>query len=574
MAAGTYCVTVTDANGCTESDCFDINENDPLEVTADITNPKCAGDNNGSIDLTVTGGTVDWYTFQWDSGLPATEDQTGLDEGTYCVTVTDDNGCVVEACYDIEAPDALVVTASVEDIDCADDENGAINLQVSGGTAPYNYNWDNGLPNTQDQSDLAAGTYCVTVTDANDCTFEDCFEIEDVDPILLSAQITEPDCNGDQTGAIDLTVSGGTPAYTYSWNSGLPATQDQNGLAAGTYCVTVTDANGCTESDCFDINENDPLEVTADITNPKCAGDNDGSIDLTVTGGTVDLYTFQWDSGLPATEDQTGLAEGTYCVTVTDDNGCVVEACYDIEAPDALVVTASVEDIDCADDENGAINLQVSGGTAPYNYNWDNGLPNTQDQSDLAAGTYCVTVTDANDCTFEDCFEIEDVDPIVLSAQITEPDCNGDQTGAIDLTVSGGTPAYTYSWNSGLPATQDQSGLAAGTYCVTVTDANGCTESDCFDINENDPLEVTADVTNPKCAGDNDGSIDLTVIGGTVDWYTFQWDSGLPATEDQTGLAEGTYCVTVTDDNGCVVEACYDIEAPDALVVTGFSRGY
>ena len=101
-------------------------------------------------------------------------------------------------------------------------ENGAINLQVSGGTAPYNYNWDNGLPNTQDQSDLAAGTYCVTVTDANDCTFEDCFEIEDVDPIVLSAQITEPDCNGDQTGAIDLTVSGGTPAYIYTWNSGLP----------------------------------------------------------------------------------------------------------------------------------------------------------------------------------------------------------------------------------------------------------------------------------------------------------------------------------------------------------------
>ena len=564
MAAGTYCVTVTDANGCTESDCFDINENDPLEVTADITNPKCAGDNNGSIDLTVTGGTVDWYTFQWDSGLPATEDQTGLDEGTYCVTVTDDNGCVVEACYDIEAPDALVVTSSVEDIDCADDENGAINLQVSGGTAPYNYNWDNGLPATQDQSGLAAGTYCVTVTDASDCTFEDCFEIEDVDPILLSAQITEPDCNGDQTGTIDLTVSGGAPAYTYSWDSGLPATQDQNGLAAGTYCVTVTDANGCTESDCFDINENDPLEVTADVTNPKCAGDNDGSIDLKITGGTVGLCTYQWDNGLPATEDQTGLTEGTYCVTVTDDNGCVVEACYTLEAPDEIVINGNETNVSCFNGSDGGIILQVSGGNDPYNYNWDNNLPSQANQTELPAGTYCVTVTDENGCDGEACFTIEQPDAIEIIGDIQNALCLGDNSGSIATTVTGGTAPYNYTWSNGLPSIADQNNLEAGTYCVTVTDKNDCEETECFIIEEGEAITLSADLTAPACFDDATGAINLSVNGGEAP-YNYNWSNNLPAQQDQNNVEAGTYCVTVTDNQGCQTEDCFTINNPPKL---------
>jgi hypothetical protein len=558
IQAGVYCVTVTDANGCTVEDCFTVDEPPALNLSGSVTDVKCNGGNDGEIDITVTGGTPG-YSYNWD--IPSSdEDQSGLIAGTYCVTVTDANGCAIDDCFTIHEPPALNLSGSVTDVKCNGGKDGEIEVSVSGGTPGYTYSWD--IPSSdEDQSGLSAGIYCLTVTDANGCIVEDCFTVNEPPALNLSGTVTDVKCNGGNDGTIDITVTGGTPGYSHSWD--IPSSdEDQSGLIAGTYCVTVTDANGCYVEDCFTVNEPEVLQLTGRVSDIKCNGENDGSIDITVTGGTPG-YSYSWD--IPSSnEDQSGLSEGTYCVTVTDANGCYVEDCYTIEESDKIELTAIVNDVKCNGGNDGSIDISVTGGTPAYTYNWDS-PSSEEDQSGLIAGTYCVTVTDANGCAIEDCFKIREPDELNLTGVTSNVLCNGENQGSIDISVTGGTPGYSYSWD--IPSSdEDQSGLIAGTYCVTVTDANGCTVADCFEIEEPRELIISnSKVFDIKCYGDTDGFIEVTVSGGTPG-YNYQWnDPTLDNSPNQSGLGAGTYCVTITDTNGCTIDECFEIEGPDKL---------
>ncbi len=273
-------------------------------------------------------------------------------------------------------------------------------------------------------------------------------------------------CNGANTGSIDLTVSGGTSPYTYSWTGGV-TTQDRSNLTAGTYTVTVT-AAGCTSTISANITQPSALTLSTTQVNVSCNGGSNGSIDLTVTGG-VSPYTYAWSNNA-TTQDITGLVAGTYTVTVTDANSCTKTLSATITQPEALALSNTQVNVLCNGNSTGSIDLTVSGGTSPYTYAWSNSAT-TQDVSNLAAGTYTVTVTDANACTKTLSATI--TQPSALSLSKTQVDvlCNGNSTGSIDLTVSGGTSPYTYAWSNSA-TTQDISGLVAGTYTVTVTDAN------------------------------------------------------------------------------------------------------
>jgi hypothetical protein len=554
----------------------------PLDGSGVETDSECnngSGPLSGSIDLTVTGGSLP-YLFSWDNGA-TTEDLSALGAGTYDVTVTDDQGCTMAFSFEIEEPDPVAVTGVETDLECnslSGAPTGAINLSVTGGTGAYSYLWSNGAT-TEDISGLAAGTYDVVVTDANGCTDGATFTLDEPTAVEIVANPGPLSCNsanGSADATIDLTISGGTAPYTYNWSNG-ETTEDIAGLAAGTYDVTVTDANDCTAEGSWTIDDVDPIEVLASATDLSCnalSGAPDGDIDITVSGGTAP-YTFSWSNGAN-TEDITGLTAGTYTIDIQDANGCQFQATYTLSQPAAVAASGEITEPGCAAVSGlptGAIDLSVVGGTGAYTYLWSNGAT-TQDLADLAEGTYTVVVTDANDCTDTQTFTLTEPDAVTCSLDSpilgTCGDnilCNGG-TGTINVTAAGGTPGagYQYSLDGGAFQSSATFTTTAGTHTVTVQDANGCTSTCDITLTEPDAIIAGTCVENDECQV-NAGEIQVQADGGCAP-YTITWTASNGATLDQasqtintaggtvtfTGATGGeTYTFTLTDANGCII---------------------
>jgi hypothetical protein len=463
------------------------------------TNVSCNGGSNGAITTTVTNGSSP-YTFLWSNGS-TTQNLSGINAGGYTITVTDQNGATGTASVTITEPSAITLSSTQVNVLCNGASTGSIDLTVSGGVSPYTYDWSNdGAENpdndTQDLSGLAAGSYTVTVTDANGCTKTSSATITQPSMIALSITQVNVLCNGASTGSIDLTVSGGVSPYTYDWsNDGAENpdndTQDLSGLSAGSYTVTVTDANGCTKSSSATITEPSMITLSTTQVNVLCNGASTGSIDLTVNGG-VSPYTYDWSNDGAENpdndaQDLTGLSAGSYTVTVTDANGCTKTSSATITEPSAIILTTTQVNVLCNGASNGSIDLTVSGGVTPYTYDWSNdGAENpdndAQDLSGLVAGTYTVTVTDANSCSNTTSVTITQPAGLLLSSTVVNPSNCFVADGSIDLTVNGGVTPYTYDWsNDGAENPdndpQDLINVVEGSYTVTVTDANGCTST-------------------------------------------------------------------------------------------------
>ena len=479
LSAGSYSVIVTDANGigCSFGIIFTISQPAAaVSGTTVVANVACNGGSNGAINLTPSGGTGP-YTFVWNDGV-TTEDRTGLAAGTYSVTIIDTNGCTssISGITVTQPTSTITGTTAVTNVSCNSGTNGAITLTPSGGIAPYSYNWGGGV-NTKDRAGLAAGSYSVTITDANGYTGT-VSGISITQPTLLSGTATVSNnvfCKGGSTGYIILFPSGGTLPYTYNWGGGI-TTKDRPNVPAGIYSVTITDNNGCTKT-ITGITVTEPSTLataTTAVTNVSCNGNSNGAIILTPSGGTAP-YTYNWGGGI-FTKDRTGLAAATYAVTIRDDNGCFTTINNIIVTQPAVISgTTVVTDVSCNGGDSGTIELTPTGGTAPYTYNWGNNVF-TKDRIGIFAGNYTVTITDANGCsgTVSGIAVTQPAAAVSGTTVITNISCNGANNGAINLTPSGGTGPYSYSWGNGVN-TEDRTGLAAGTYSVTITDNNGCT---------------------------------------------------------------------------------------------------
>ena len=464
-------------------------------------------------------------------------------------------------------------SASQTNVSCNGGSNGAASVSPTGGVGAYTYSWSPSGGTGSIASGLTAGSYTVTVTDAISCTGTRNYTITQPPVLNGSTVVTNVACNGGTNGAINLTPSGGTPGYTFSWTAG-PTTEDRTGLAAGTYSVTITDANACTRN-VTGITVTQPTSAvsgTTVVTNVACNSGTNGAINLTPTGGTGP-YTFNWTSG-PTTEDRTGLAAGTYSVTITDANACTgTVSGITVTQPTAISGTTVVTNVACFGGSTGAINLTPTGGVGPYTFNWASG-PTTEDRTSLTAGTYSVTITDANGCTgtISGITVTQPTAAVSGTRVVTNIACFGGNTGAINLTPTGGVGPYTFNWASG-PTTEDRTSLTAGTYSVTITDANGCagTVSGITVTQPTAAVSGTTVVTNMACFGGNTGAINLTPTGG-VGPYTFNWASG-PTTEDRTLLAAGTYSVTITDANACTgTVSGITVTQPTAISVTPASQ--
>ncbi len=560
LGPGTYNVTVTDALGCLANASAVVTQPSVLAHTMARTNITCNGAANGTVSVSATGGTSP-YTYAWTNGA-TTVSQSNLGPGTYTVTVTDANGCNFVDSRVITEPAVLSITlVTQQNISCSSGNNGQIDISVTGGTTAYNYAWSNGAT-TQDVNGLGAGTYGVTVTDANGCQTNASFVI--TQPTTLATTETHVDvlCNGGTTGSVDLSVTGGNPAYTYQW-SNAATSQDLSGIGAGTFTVTVTDLNGCTATQAVTIAEPTPLLVTATVVDAAC-GQSNGAAAAHVTGGTPG-YSYTWPSLSSTLDSVYGIPAGIYEVFVTDANGCldsVSAAVSNLGAPTLTLDSAS--SVACNGGADGAITVSLAGGVSPFTYLWTNGA-NTLSINNLAAGTYDLTVTAFDGCQAFLSQLITEPAALTSAGIVTDASCFGGATGGLDFIPGGGTLPYAYLWSNSATS-EDLASLIAGTYSVILTDGNGCTLNDTFTVIEPTQMVLSNVVSNVSCGGGNDGSIDLTVTGGTPT-YGFVWSSG-QISEDASNLGVGTYYVSVTDQGGCVAIDSATITEPSTLALT------
>ncbi|MBA9074765.1 hypothetical protein GGR22_002938 [Flavobacterium gossypii] len=575
LAAGTYSVTITDANACTHT-ISNIAVGQPaaaISGTTVVTNVACFGGNTGAINLTPTGG-VGPYTFNWVGGA-TTEDRVLLTAGTYSVTITDANGCTgTVSGITVGQPAAAVSgTVVVTNVACFGGNTGAINLTPTGGVGPYTFNWGGGVT-TEDRTTLTAGTYSVTITDANGCTGTVSGIVVTQPAAAVSAVtvVTNIACFGNSTGAINLTPTGGVGPYTFNWGGGI-TTEDRTGLAAGTYTVTITDANGCTGTVSPTVSNVSAAALggTATKTDVSCNGGSNGTATVSVTGGTTP-YSYSWAPSGGTNATATGLAAGTYTVTVTDFNGCQITRTVTVNQPaTALGGIITKTDISCNGGSNGTASVAVTGGTTPYSYSWSPSGGTNAMATGLTAGTYTVTVTDFNGCQITRTTTINQP-AAALGGTISKTDisCNGGSNGTATVVVTGGTTPYSYSWSPSGGTNASATGLASGTYTVTVTDFNGCQITRTVTVNQ--PATALSAATgggktDVSCNGGANGTATVAPTGGTPP-YTYSWAPSGGTNATATGLAAGTYTVTVTDNNACQATRSFTINQPTALAGT------
>ena len=487
--------------------------------------------------------------------------------GTYVYIATLDSTCGTY--MDTAIIDVFLTTASIDssgNVSCNGGNDGWATAGAEGGDSPYSYAWSNGA-STATTTGLTAGLYTVTVTDANG--WPDEAQVTITEPTALTSSTTVDDnvsCYGLADGGITASASGGTTAYAYLWSNSA-TTASITGVTAGTYSVTITDANGCTSNSSATVTQPDALVITIDsVDDVLCAGFTTGAMYTTTSGGTS-AYSYSWTGG-STNANLTNVASGTYTVIVTDANGCTDSATDAIDELDPLIVSDSINNNLCNGDSTGSVYMLVSGGQAPYGYAWSNG-GSASSETNLAAGSYVVTVTDENSCLVVDSVDVIEPTALVTSDSMNTPLCYGDTNGSIYMTATGGTSPYTYNWSSGGTASAEMN-IGAGSYVVIVSDDNGCTNVDSLELTEPDALMLSLDtLINSNCENGNDGSIDLSTAGGTTP-YTYSW-SNAETTEDISGLAYGSYSVVVTDTNNCMYSDSFDVDFDNATPIVEIS---
>ncbi|MFS4492462.1 T9SS type A sorting domain-containing protein [Maribacter sp. 2308TA10-17] len=591
-AAGVYTVNVTNENGCSLERIFTIAEPGLLEITVTGSKNPCFGENNGSIQTTVNG--TGNLSLQWSEAVrgdligETNENLNNAPQGTYTLTVTDNAvnppNIVASVPVTLSDPAAILDAQAIPtDAQCAGEANGAVTINASGGIPPYEYSIDAGITYQAQATfnDLGLGTYSIRVRDSNDCIADAPFTINEPPVITLSSTATPLSAAGSADGAIDIAASGGTGNLSFSWEGPpgfTPTTnEDISGLTAGDYTVTVTDENDCTFiSNPITIDEPGAIIIMLTINEEiLCNGDEFGEIMADVQGGVPD-YTYQWfqeGNNTPLAETTnllSNLSAGNYFLRVTDANGIVRDSnTIPLTEPSDLEATLQNKiDIVCSGEASGSINISVLGGTLPYTFQWSNGAT-SRNLANVEAGDYFVEVFDNNGCF--DLLEVT-INPAPDALQIDATVFNTSEylanDGSIALDITGGAAPYTINWtrdsdNTPLGDTVTISSLSADTYTVSVSDTNGCSVTETYEVTQPDIVEDT--IVQPSCQGDTNGSISVIVNQGNGS-FTYLWSTG-ETTNTITNLGAGEYSVTITGFGNGPLTRTYTLIDPLPLEV-------
>jgi hypothetical protein len=561
VAPGTYTVTVSAGVGCTASATFVV-LNDTADPVIELSvTPAVCGLNNGAVATTVGAGTEP-YQFAWSNGAN-TQNISNIFAAVYTITVTDANGCTAVGTASVpNNASTFSLSGAVTPLSSCAVANGAIDLTV---TPPgsYTFEWSNGQT-TEDLAGIPAGVYTVSVTEQGDCTASLTFVVPDNQTFPNLNQTVTPEICDLSDGAINLSVAGGVPPYTFLWSNGQ-TTEDLAGIAAGTYTVTVSGANSCSSTAVVAVPANQiSFSVSGTSSaNTSCIANN-GAIALTLNPPTPPQgpgYSFQW-SNQATTQNVNNLSPGLYTVTVSAGGNCTNTAGFNV-ANNALPPNIA-ENVGAAlcGQSSGFVNLTVSGGASPYGFTWSNGA-STKDLAGLTSGVYTVTVSGANGCSAVRTYTVQEntVIPAISATPIPNTSCLS-PNGSINLSVLPTQLTYSFLWSNG-KTTKDIAGLSAGDYTVTVNGGGACVNTATFSVSNDTPAPVLSADISPALCGQSSGNIDLSATGGAIP-YTFRWSNNT-ALEDLASVPSGIYSVTATGANGCSSTASWVV--PENTVV-------
>ncbi len=535
----------------------DIENSNSLTGTLTKDDVSCFGGNNGAIYTEVNGGTPP-YSYYWNTGSTLNS-ISGLRIGEYQVTITDSNGDSITLNEEITQPESPIIIEGVVTPASCNNNDGGIDVSISGGTPPYTYVWT-GDKTTEDLNDIYAGTYLLRILDSIGCSMSASFVVGENTDLDLKLTPNYLQCHQEGKGEITSWVSGGTEPYNYLWSNNDTSANISN-INSGSYSLTITDANGCsfTKSTYIGISS---LSLSTSVVNPTCNGGDDGEISVTNIYYGTGPYSYIWDTENSAdtTATLSDIAAGRYRVTVTDGNGCQVTRTINLADRQALNINYSISPRNCNSDEDIEINLSGSGGIEPYQYYYnDNEITSTLIVN--SEGEYEVTMTDALGCETTQIIVISSSETnLEIEANISQPACGGASTGAAEILVTGGTEPYEFSWSDGATS-QSRDELSPGEYQIEVIDANGCYTSTNFTIQEVNV--VTASIIDPteniQC---ETGNFNIYSTWTSADTYTWEiidenntWyieDSAIDSLSLFIGTGTAQLIYSVMDEDGCM----------------------
>ena len=573
LPSGNYTVVVQDENGCTADTSVFVSQPDSLFAgIVASTMPLCQGDENGSIQLEGFGGDSTFYSFSLNGQSSVSGLFEGLAAGNYLFSITDGVGCLATFLTSLDEPEPLeVLSSNIQDAGCDGESNGVIELTVAGGTVPLAFHLDGLTNNTGVFEELAPENYVVEIVDANNCSILWEGEVPGGTDFKVEDDILQKiSCNSTKDGIIQLTAQGPSSTYYYAWGTTENTDGIFDGLGAGTYAFTVTDDLGCTRENFVTLDEPEPLVIKVPLlSNPSCAGSENGIILLDYSGGTGSASFTLNDSLLNETGDFEGLAAGTWHAVVTDDNGCETDTTIILTEPEPISLALfDYVNVSCFGGADGELLVAATGGSAPYFYTLGNLESETGEFNALEAGTYILEVTDTNDCIFEEVVVIESPAPVELAFSSGTPaNCGTGEGGSLQLIAEGGTPVYTFLVGNETNNTGIFNGLESGNYEVTVSDGYGCSDTGNFVVEDIGSLNPEVGTLYPvSCDGAENGAVQLIVNGGNG---SFEWElNGEVNNNGYFGhLAPGVFEVMVADTQGCSGFLAFEIANGQELEV-------
>lgn len=601
VGAGTYTVTVEDDNGCTGSATTTLTQPEAIMPKIEIKSGIACKGRHGTLEASATGGTfrtnngIPSYQYLWSNN--SSSNLYTAQAGFHMVTVTDDNGCSKTTAIELEEPEELKVEIQQNFrhygrvISCPGEDDGEMTAVATGGTTlpsqPYRFSWTGPSTSSTFKVEGGAGTYSVTVTDANNCPASASAVLQDPPQITASIAITsEISCHGGNDGVLAISAKSGTPPYTYEWQGSNNKTHTLT-AKAGKYTALVKDVNNCpvsVEKTLEDPRSISPLiKITTSFNGfpNQCNGDAKIGLEATRTGG-VNPVSYKWSTG-DTTSSIGGQKAGTYSVEITDAKSCKEATSITVIDPPALQVSIAPDtsyngrDITCFGKSDAILRVSAAGGAKRYSYEWENNT-NLRDsiRSNLPAGTYSVRATDRNNCSATGTYIVTPPNALSTEVKILSSyngqhiRCTNSKDGKLEATATGGTQPYSYKWNSG-QTTQTLNDVGAGLHVVVVEDANKCVVQESISVLNPEP--VIADVTilsdyhgKPiSCYGAANGSIKASASGGTGS-FSFLWNTGQTSSQIDH-LTEGSYIVKASDENGCWDNADVYLDDPEEVAV-------
>ena len=492
----------------------------------------------------------------------------------YIANVTDFNGCPAADTAYLGQPTPVTATIiSTDSVICFGQSNGFANVLAAGGRPPYHYGWSGSNSVDSFAADLAAGAQTVTVTDASGCTALASFTIFQPTQILINAIDTTPShCATSHDGSAIALVSGGSPAYIYTWDGTVGNVAD-SGLVPGNHTLLVTDSKGCTQSSPFLINTQYVLNILMTADSVSCNGGSDGLAFTTVLNGFPN-YIYSWSPSASTSDSATGLSAGTQNVTVTDTYGCTATSSIMVNQPNPITDVPFFSDPLCTSQQNGKVWITAGGTVGPYTYTF-NGVVHaiTDTVFNLAAGTYNFTVTDGRGCTKADAVTLTDPSQLqVPQPSVKAITCANAVNGEILVSPTGGTLPYTYSWSPGGYTANQENNLGPATYTIAVSDRNGCSVSVSVTLTAPPPITAQLFIDSTSCPGSSDGHIMILASGGTPGFiipYTYSIGGTNYQIENNFySIAAGTYQIFVMDSEGCILDTTASVYQPQPVTAS------